>query len=323
MADVFLSYRRTDRDAVDKIAEALDRLGIDVWYDTKIRPVQHWRRDIQRELAAAKAVVTLWTPEAIASRWVNLESSSALEDDRLISVMLAPCALEAPFSELQAIDLTNWSGDTADAPFLDLLDTIADKTRDTQLRDFVVMQRVRKADNEQGGRAVRRIRHYSFLDLMRLCDGLRDQVREFDPDVFFAFDSRGGLWAEMFFDYLTHRVPVIVGYRLRNTGPRKSDLAFKDSTRLGTGRWDLYVPPAIAALPRTAKILFVDDYSATGDTCVTLKRHLVDTLGFPKSNVKTLTLVTAPDAQSKGQLPDIYGVVDTTEVIDLFYMYRR
>jgi hypothetical protein len=50
---------------------------------------------------------------------------------------------------------------------------------------------------------------------------------------------------------------------------------------------------------------------------------MIGALGYPEASIKTLTLITSPEARSRGRLPDIYGALETAETIDLFYMFRR
>jgi hypoxanthine phosphoribosyltransferase len=322
MADIFISYSRPDREHARRMAERLARLDVDVWYDRNLRPAAFWRRDLERELDRAKLVMTLWSQGGTESRWVRHEAGIADEADRLISVRIEPCRIPPPFSEQQAVDLIDWNGDSDAGAWLDLVETIADRLQRGELKEYAIFRRIQK-QTPAAADSKRRLRHYTFRDMMALCDQMRDEVRAFDPDVLFSFDSRGGLWAEMFFDYLTYRIPVVIGFRIRNTGPRKGELGFSSYTKLETDRWHLYVPPILALLPRTTKILFVDDYSSTGASCTVFRRYMIDTVGHPPESVKTLTLITSPQAAANGSLPDIHGVIDDAEIVDLFYMFRR
>ena len=96
-------------------------------------------------------------------------------------------------------------------------------------------------------------------------------------------------------------------------------MVFRDCDLIRTERWDLYLPPAVASLPRNTKVLFVDDYSHTGDSSFQFKSHLLERYGWNPEAVKTLTLITSPGAAHK---PDIFGVEEAAE-IDLFYMFHR
>ena len=50
MSDVFISYARKDRDAVEQIADALEREGLSVWHDQQIKPAEDLEEVIEREL---------------------------------------------------------------------------------------------------------------------------------------------------------------------------------------------------------------------------------------------------------------------------------
>ena len=53
---VFLSYARTDRARVSKIAEALNAAGLNVWWDTAIAGGASFSADIAPELDAADGI---------------------------------------------------------------------------------------------------------------------------------------------------------------------------------------------------------------------------------------------------------------------------
>ncbi len=307
MAEVFISYAHADRDLALLVDESLKRLDLDTWLDLDIKARDDFGERIQKELNLAQLVIAIWSPRAKASRWVKWESEQALHGDRLVSVFVGDVetSMPPPFSMDQAIDFTGWTGDTAADCYLDLLETIGDKLQRSDIADYAVYRRIKKRNPEVQSK--RRLRHFTYRDMLALCDKIRDEVRSFDPEVMVCFDSRGGLWAEMFFSRLTYRIPVIVGFRLKRDGPRKSDMVFRDCDLIQTERWDLYLPPAVTSLPRNTKVLFVDDYSHIGDSSFRFKSHLPEA-------VKTLTLITSPGAAHK---PDIFGMEEAAE-IDLF-----
>src|SRR4030095_13997177 len=88
MADVFLSYAREDRDAALVLARTLEACGWAVWWDREIHPGEAFDQAIERELAAARAVVVLWSGRSVASEWVKNEAAEAAERGVLVPALL-------------------------------------------------------------------------------------------------------------------------------------------------------------------------------------------------------------------------------------------
>src|SRR4029453_3444124 len=61
------------------------------------------------------AVVVLWSPRSVASRWVRAEATLADRANKLVPVIIESCSLPIIFELTQAADLANWTGDTGDA----------------------------------------------------------------------------------------------------------------------------------------------------------------------------------------------------------------
>ena len=83
MADLFISYSRSDRPRCSEIGDALAALKVDVWFDVGIEPGHSFDREIERELGAAKAVLVLWSEASVGSDWVRNEARPGKESDRL------------------------------------------------------------------------------------------------------------------------------------------------------------------------------------------------------------------------------------------------
>jgi hypothetical protein len=110
MADVFISYKREDRPQVEALAALLVDLELSVWFDAGIEVGDAWEATIETEANAAAAMLVCWTFAATASPWVTHEAEIGLERGVLVPVMLKWCAPVAPFDEIQAADLTDWTG---------------------------------------------------------------------------------------------------------------------------------------------------------------------------------------------------------------------
>lgn len=112
--DIFISYGREERPAARHFAESFAREGFTVWWDAVLRSGQTFDEVIERELRAAKAVVVLWSPRSVASRWVRAEATMADRDNKLVPVIIEACNLPIVFQMTHAADLSDWTGDTSD-----------------------------------------------------------------------------------------------------------------------------------------------------------------------------------------------------------------
>jgi len=79
MADVFVSYARSDKTLVAPLVAAIQAQGWSVWWDPEIDAGQQFDDQIEAELKAAKAVLVVWTPTSAASRWVRGEAREAAD----------------------------------------------------------------------------------------------------------------------------------------------------------------------------------------------------------------------------------------------------
>lgn len=109
-ADVFISYRRDQRETVLLIADKLRELGLTIWFDASLEAGSSFDEEINREVRAAKVVLVCWSPEAVQSRWVRAEASIGLERDVLVAAMLRPAQLMPPYNLVHAANLEGWTG---------------------------------------------------------------------------------------------------------------------------------------------------------------------------------------------------------------------
>ena len=71
MADIFLSYERSDYPRAQKIAAALEQHGWSVWWDRKLMGGARFDKAIEHALSAARCVITLWSKGSVSSDWLN------------------------------------------------------------------------------------------------------------------------------------------------------------------------------------------------------------------------------------------------------------
>jgi len=125
MADVFVSYSRSDRARVAPLVAAIKAKGWSVWWDPSIAAGQQFDDQIEAELLAASVVLVVWTPTSVLSRWVRGEARDAAERDILVPVRFDNARLPIDARAIQTTDLDNWGEDPTSAPFQDLIRSLS------------------------------------------------------------------------------------------------------------------------------------------------------------------------------------------------------
>ncbi len=113
MADVFVSYARSDRARVAPLVAAIVAKGWTVWWDPEITPGQEFDDQIDAEIDAAKAVMVVWTPTSVASRWVRGEAREAADRGILVPVRFDNARLPMDVRAIHTTDLDGWAEDPA------------------------------------------------------------------------------------------------------------------------------------------------------------------------------------------------------------------
>jgi adenylate cyclase len=125
MADVFVSYSRSDKARVAPLVAAIEAQGWSVWWDPAIDAGQQFDDQIDAELQAANAVLVVWTPTSVGSRWVRGEARDAAERGILVPVRFEDARLPIDVRAIQTTNLDTWEEDPASAPFQDLLRSLS------------------------------------------------------------------------------------------------------------------------------------------------------------------------------------------------------
>lgn len=119
--DIFISYCRQDRAAARLFAESFAEEGFHVWWDAVMHSGETFDEVIERELRAAKAVLVLWSPRSVASRWVRAEATQADRANKLVPVKIEACELPFIFELTHTADLSDWQGDRSDSSWRSLI----------------------------------------------------------------------------------------------------------------------------------------------------------------------------------------------------------
>lgn len=112
--DIFISYNREDAAIARLYADAFTAAGLEVWWDATLRSGEDYDAVTEKSLRTAKAVVVLWSPRSVNSRWVRAEATIADRGQTLMPVMIEACDRPVMFELKQTAELSHWRGDTSD-----------------------------------------------------------------------------------------------------------------------------------------------------------------------------------------------------------------
>lgn len=124
MANVFISYRRTDAVRVEQLVTAIQAHGIDVWWDRSLEQNAEFGALIREEIAKAGAVVVCWSDAAAESRWVVAEADEADYRKKYVGCMIGPGRAPPPFNTMNNANLAEWQGRADDPQLLMLLEKV-------------------------------------------------------------------------------------------------------------------------------------------------------------------------------------------------------
>ena len=124
LEDIFISYNREDQAVARIYADAFKREGLSVWWDTALRSGDAYDEVTEAALRNAKAVVVLWSPRSVISRWVRAEATVADRNGTLLPLMIEPCERPIMFELTQTADLIGWNGSADDTRWNGLVDDV-------------------------------------------------------------------------------------------------------------------------------------------------------------------------------------------------------
>lgn len=114
MFDIFLSYNRQDQAIARRYADALTMAGFSVWWDVTLRSGEAYDEVTEKALRTAGAVLVLWSPRSVVSRWVRAEATIADRNGTLVPVTIEACQRPIMFELTQTADMTRWQGNVDD-----------------------------------------------------------------------------------------------------------------------------------------------------------------------------------------------------------------
>ncbi len=108
---VFLSYSHTDRERVEQLTAALQKAGINVWWDALIEGGAAFAKSIEAALEAADVLVVAWSASSVASDWVRDEAAHGRDRGRFVPISLDGTPPPLGFRQYHFINFTQWRGD--------------------------------------------------------------------------------------------------------------------------------------------------------------------------------------------------------------------
>lgn len=125
MAEIFISYARPNETQAKLVGEALRVAGYNVWRDDELPAHRAYSEVIEERIKSAKAVLALWSNDAVRSQWVRAEADAARELGTLVQVSLDGVLPPMPFNQIQCADLQGWRGDAGNPGWQKVVSSIA------------------------------------------------------------------------------------------------------------------------------------------------------------------------------------------------------
>jgi hypothetical protein len=127
MAQIFVSYAREDQAAARRIVDALQREGLDAWWDHELPPGRSWDEVIGERVRAARAVIVIWSKQSVGSNFVKEEAQLAQDAGKFVPVKIDEVEPPIGFRRTHAANLVGWRGESEHRQWMALLREIRDR----------------------------------------------------------------------------------------------------------------------------------------------------------------------------------------------------
>lgn len=126
MSQVFISYARSTEDQAQLLAKILRSEGCDVWLDEDLPAHRAYADVIEERLRGAKAVVVIWSSDAVKSQWVRAEADFARNAGTLVQLSIDGAIPPLPFNQIHCAQLSGWDGGRDSSAWRSILQSIRD-----------------------------------------------------------------------------------------------------------------------------------------------------------------------------------------------------
>lgn len=126
MSQVFISYARSTQDQAQLLARTLRSEGCDVWLDEDLPAHRSYTDVIEERLRGAKAVVVIWSSDAVKSQWVRAEAEFARNAGTLVQLSIDGAIPPLPFNQIHCAQLSGWDGGRDSSGWRNILGSVRD-----------------------------------------------------------------------------------------------------------------------------------------------------------------------------------------------------
>lgn len=133
MSDIFISYKREDKETARELARLFQQANWTVWWDRDLLAGDTYEKVIRRELAEARAVVVVWSRAAVDpaddNTWVKGEAKSGKRRGVLVPILIDhidPADIPFEFGDIHTPDLSDWDGSPSHEEVEGLLRRVAE-----------------------------------------------------------------------------------------------------------------------------------------------------------------------------------------------------
>ena len=130
MSQIFISYARSTKDQAQLLAKMLRAEGCDVWLDDALPAHRAYADVIEERLRGAKAVVVIWSSDAVKSQWVRAEADFARNAGTLVQLSIDGAIPPLPFNQIHCAQLSGWDGDRDSSGWRNILGSVRDLIAD-------------------------------------------------------------------------------------------------------------------------------------------------------------------------------------------------
>lgn len=107
MSHIFISYSHNDQEYADKLREALQNEGFEVWIDDRIDYGDEWPMIIQERLDACQAFILIASENSYKSKWVQKEVARAQRINKVFFPLLLSGQPWLTIESTQYVDVRN------------------------------------------------------------------------------------------------------------------------------------------------------------------------------------------------------------------------
>lgn len=129
---LFVSYSRKDKAMAQRVADALEIQGYEVFWDAEIPPGQKFDAYIIEQLKMSDAVVVLWSSHSVESDYVKEEADYAKSNKVLVPLRVDETPLPFGFTRIHTTDLLHWHGSVQDPEWRRVINAIESSLGETE-----------------------------------------------------------------------------------------------------------------------------------------------------------------------------------------------